>query len=183
MPLTLSARHEPPSRLRRRAGDLMSLASLATFAAGLGWLLIATSLAIVHGNGAPTASQSHLLGLFHWLPSAHADYRVLALALLLGCAATLAPLLALRRLGKSLWVNPAPSLETAQRFRTLAHALLFNLLGGWVSAALASTQTGQYQVGFGMGTWGLLVAILLAYIVAGLVHEGAAAASENREFV
>jgi hypothetical protein len=161
----------------------MSLASLGAFVAAMGWLLIAASLAIVHDAHAPATHPLHLPDLFHWRPSAHADYRPLALAWLLGCVATLAPLLALRRLGKSLWLNPAPSFEAARRFRTLAHALLFNLIGGWVSSALASTQTGHYQAGFGVGDWGTLVAILLAYIVAGLVHEGATAADENRKFV
>lgn len=183
MPRFLSPRPQPASRLRRHAYNLMSLASLTAFAVGFGWLLIAAGLAVNHANGAPSTSTTRLLGLFHWLPSAHADYRVLALAWLLGCCATLAPLVALRRLGKSLWTSPALSLATAQRFRALAHALLFNLLGGWASALLAATQADPYRVGLGMGTWGLLVATLLAYIVAELVREGAAAADENHGFV
>ena len=183
MPQHRPNRQPPANRLRRRARDLMSLASLAAFVAGLGWSLIAVSLAISHAKDPPAASSLHLLALFHWMPSAHADYRVLALALSLGCMATLAPLLALRRVGKSLWLNPAPSIEVARRFRTLAHALTFNLLGGWASSALASTQTGQFRAGFDVGTWGLLIAILLAHVVAALVQEGASAADENREFV
>jgi hypothetical protein len=179
----LSARPQPASRLRRHAHNLMSLASLTAFAGGFGWLLIAAGLAINHANGTTSNGTTHLLRLFHWLPLAHADYRVLALAWVLGCWATLAPLVALRRLGKSLWTNPALSLATAQRFRALAHALLFNLLGGWAATLLAATQADQYRVGPGIGSWGLLVATLLAYIVAELVREGAAAADENHGFV
>lgn len=182
MQLVFRTRRQSTSRLQRRSRDLMSLASLAAFVAGSGWLVIATGLILEHARVAESGT-TRLLALFHWLPPAHADYRMLALAWLVGSAATLAPLLALRRLGKSLWLGPVPSPDVAQRFRTLAHTLLFNLLGGSASAMLASMQTGQYRVNFGMGTWGLLVAILLAYIVAELVREGAAATAENREFV
>lgn len=182
MRIALRAKRQPVSPLQRRSSDLMSLASLAAFVAGFGWLMIGAGLILVRENTAKSGT-THLLTLFHWLPSAHADYRTLAVAWLLGCTATLAPLLALRRLGKSLWSHTSPSLEVAQRFRSLAHALLFNLLGGAASAMLASTQTGRYQINFGMGFWGLLVAILLAYIVADLVREGATATAENREFV
>lgn len=182
MSIAFRSHHAPMSKLQRRARDLMSLASLSAFAAGLGWLMIAFGLAITYANKADSR-MTRMLTHFHWLPSEHADYRMLALAWLLGCAATLAPLLALRRLGKSLWQGPALSVDTARRFRALAHALLLNLVGGAASAMLASTRNGQLQIGFGLGTWGLLVAILLAYIVAELIREGAMAAVENREFV
>lgn len=190
MPLAIlrrfrAARTAGASRLQRRARDLMSLASLAGFVAGIGWLVIGTCLVLSHaaGVGAATSHAHHLPVALQWLPAPEADYRVLALAWLLGCAATLAPLVTLRHLGKALWQQPSLNLVMARRFRTLAHALLFSLLGGWVSVALASTQPGQYQIGFGMGTWSLLAAILLAYIVAELVREGATAAAENRAFV
>lgn len=182
--------HEPASdkassRLRRRARDLMSLASLAAFFAGGGWLIIAACLLLNRAShdSSATAHAHHLLGTLQWLPSPQADYRILAAAWLLGCTATLSPLIALRRLGRSLWRNPSLNHNVARRLQVLAHALLFSLLGDWSAGILASSQAGHYRIVFGMGTWSQLTAILLAYIVAELVRQGATAAAENREFV
>lgn len=169
------------TRLQRRARDLMSLSSLMMFVSGIGWLVIAASLAMASNGASPHAGRT--LAAFRWLPAPQADHHVLALAWLSGCAATLAPLVALRRLGKTLWQNPVLNPDMARRFRAFARALLFSLFGGWLAAALASTQVGQYRIGFGMGTWSLLAAILLAYIVAELVSEGAAATAENHDFI
>lgn len=174
--------HRPgPTRLQRRARNLMSLSSLAAFIGGMGWLVIAASLVTANSGAAPPASR--MLAAIEWLPAPHADYRVLALAWLFGAAATLVPLLTLRRLGKSLWQQPALNPDMARRFLMLAHALLFSLLGGWTANLLASSQAGQYRIGFGMGLWSLLAGILLAYIVAELVREGATAVAENRNFI
>lgn len=175
----------PAPRLHRRARDLMSISSLMAFFVAGWWLLIAGCIVVVARSpvSSPDSSARNLLEHWHLLPAGHVDFRLLLLAWVLGFASAMAPLICLRRLGKALLAQVPLSFTVASRFRWLGHALISNILVGLLSSVLAVSQIPQYQLSLTMGFWGTFTAALLAYVMADLVHDGARAAEENREFV
>lgn len=172
------------SRIRRRARDLMSVASVLAFCTIVVWLLIAFGLWQAHTLGASSPSSAQkLLERWHMLPEQPFDAPLLGLAWLLGFVATLAPIVSLRRLGKALYTQPPVSFLVARRFLSLGRALVSNIVLGGVAGWIAAGQIKQYQLSFSLGFWGTVIAAILAYVVADMLREGACAIEENREFV
>lgn len=181
------------TRIQRRALDLMSIASVLAFFAVLAWLLAAWALSQAAGINASGASSvqitleissaQRLLERWHMMPNRPFDAAALALAWLLAFVATMAPIVCLRRLGKALYVEAPLSFVVARRFLGLGHALVANIVIGFVAARIVASQITEYQSTFGLGFWGTVVAVILAYVMADIVREGARATEENREFV
>jgi hypothetical protein len=101
----------------------------------------------------------------------------------------LAPLFALRMLGRSLYRNEALTLPVANAFRQLAHSLLLYALLQFTSGLLAgfidvgSDQPGfKYRIDFGQ-PYLLVVACLCLYSVAPLMKLAAQAADDSRSIV
>ena len=181
-------RHSPAlSHLARRARDLMSIASLMTLVASCTWLFIG-GLLLAHGRaeGASLARVDRLLTHFGWLPAASAGGWRLAAAWAVATAASLAPPLALRGLGRRLWRGKGPNLEVARGFRLPGHALAASLLASLLLPLLGEgiwAAPDMHRLSLGTGSLGLIVATLLAHVVAELVQAGAHAEAENREFI
>lgn len=172
--------------IQRRARSLMSVASLFIFFAGGWWLLIALfawQAAYLPATSADGFSAQKLPEYWHLWPTKSFNGQILALAWLLGFSATAAPLICLRRLGKTLFQEAPLSFVVARRFRWLGHALGTSIILGFTAGWLATSQITDYRISFGSGFWATLTATLLAYVVADLVRDGAQAAKENREFV
>lgn len=182
-------RSQPPRRslLSRRARDLMSIASLLAFMAGAAWLLIGIGLlAHLDAGVMGSSSSDRLLGFFGWLPASDASASRLGMVWLIGGSAAVAPPIALRRLGYRLWKTEGLDLELARRFRTLGHALSFNFVAGLTISVIGDGQWAAgtaHRYSFGTGSWSLIAAVLLAYLVAELMRDGAMAVAENRDFV
>lgn len=173
-----------PTRIQRRARDLMSLASLLAFCMIVAWLLIALGLWQASGASPinPSSAQ-RLLAHWHMMPTQPLDTSTLAQAWLLGFVAAMTPIVCLRSLGKALYTQPPLSLIVARRFLWLARALVANIVIGFAAGLLAASQIKEYQLSFSLGFWGTFIAAILAYVVADVIREGARAAEENREFV
>lgn len=174
----------PLTRIQRRAWHLMSFASVFALGASVWWLAFALLLWQASGISSidPTTAQN-TLERWHLMPNQPIQGSLLTCTWLLAFAATMAPIICLRRLGKALYLHPPLSLVVASRFRWLAHTLLANIVVSFVAGLMASSQFAQYQFTFSLGFWGTLTAAILAYVVADMVREGARAAEENREFI
>lgn len=173
-----------PTRIQRRARDLMSFASVFAFCTMAWWLLMALSLWQASGSGSndPVSAQ-HLLEHWHLLPKTSFNVSVLAFAWALAFVVAMAPIVCLRKLGKALYTQAPLSFAVARRFTWLGHALVANIVGGFAVGWIAASQIAQYQLSFSLGFLGTLTAAILAYIVAEMVREGARAAEENRAFI
>jgi hypothetical protein len=174
------------TRTQRRARDVMSISSASAFFAGGWWAMLA--LATWQATRLPGGSNGSIMGQrmlerWHLLPSGPFDPWLLALAWLLGFVATMAPLVCLRRLGKALYVQPPLSAAVARCFLWLGHALIANIVVGFIASWIGASQIAHYRLTVSFGFWGTLTAAMLAYVVADLVREGARAIEENREFV
>ncbi len=180
----------PPSaraaltRIQRRARDLMSVASVLAFCTVMAWLLIGFGLwqASNAGPGGPSSAQN-LLERWHLLPKQPFDTSALSFAWLLAFAASMAPIVCLRSLGKALYTQAPLSSIVAQRFLWLGRALVGNIVIAFAAGWIAATQIKAYQLTFSLGFWGTVIAAILAYVVAEMVREGALALEENREFI
>jgi hypothetical protein len=172
------------SPIRRRARDLMSLASALAFFTVMMWLFVAMGLLQTSGTGAGVRSSTRsLLEHWHMMPTQPFNGYVLALAGLLAFFAAMAPIVCLRNLGKALYTEPPLSFIVARRFLWLGRALVFNIVAGCAAGLIAASQIKDYGFTFSLGFWGTVIAATLAYVVAEMVREGALAAEENREFV
>lgn len=172
------------TRIQRRARDLMSISSVLAFCTILAWLLIGMALVLTGGASATKSSSSlRLLEHWHMMPTQPFDMPLLALACLLAFVAALAPIVCLRGLGKALYNQPPLSFIVGRRFLWLGHALVVNIVVGWIAAFIFASQIKQHQLSFSLGFWGTFIAAILAYVVAEIIREGALAAKENREFV
>lgn len=173
------------TRTRRRARNLMSLASLLGFFVVIWWLVIA--LVVWRASGTPSNDaplSQHFLKYWHWAAASKPiDAPALVLAWLLTLAANLAPIVCLRRLGYALYTQPPLSFLVARRFLWLGRALVANIVIGFAAGLIAASQLKGYDFSFSLGFWGTFVAAILAYVVADVIGEGARAAEENREFV
>lgn len=174
----------PLTRIQRRARDLMSLASLFGFCAIVWWLMLALFAWMVSDVSSinPSSAQK-VLEHWHLMPKQPGNPWLLTLSWLLAFLATIAPIVCLRRLGKALYTQAPLSLVVARRFHWLGHALVGNLVFGFAAAWIAASQIKEYQMTLSFGFWGVVIAATLAYVVAEMVHEGARATEENREFV
>lgn len=173
-----------PTRIQRRARDLMSFASVFAFCTVVWWLLMALLLWQARGSGSsdPALAQ-HLLEHWHLLPKTSYNVSMLAFAWVLGFAVAMAPIICLRKLGEALYTQVPLSFAVARRFTWLGHALVVNIVGGFAVGWVVASQIAQYQLSFSLGFLGTLTAAILAYVVAEMVREGARAAEENRAFI
>ncbi|MEP7186300.1 MAG: hypothetical protein ABI767_10725 [Rhodanobacter sp.] len=179
------SKHTAFTPIQRRARSIMSVASLFIFFAGGWWLLIALcswEIAYLPSTSDGLAARA-LLEHWHLLPMELLNAHLIALAWLLGFSATVAPLVFLRRLGKTLYLQAPLSFAVSRRFRWLGHALGASIILRFTAGWLAASQLAEYQINFGSGFWATLTAAMVAYVVADLVRDGAQAAEENREFV
>ena len=172
------------TRTQRRAHTLISLASLFGFCAVV-WWLTAAGLALTASsvNSVAPSSAQKVLEHWHWVLKKLFDASALVWAWLLAWVATLAPIVCLRRLGYALYTQTPLSFIVAQRFLWLGRALIANIVIGFVAGSIAASQIKEYEFGFSLSFWGTVLAVILAYVVADMIREGARAAEENREFV
>lgn len=173
------------TRTRRRARNLMSLASLFGFCVVIWWLVIA--LVVWRASGATPDDaplSQHFLKYWHWAAASKpVDVIALALAWFLTLVANLAPIVCLRRLGYALYTQLPLSFIVARRFLWLGRALVANIVIGFAAGLIPAGQLKGYDFTFSLGFWGTVVAAILAYVVADVIREGARAAEENREFI
>lgn len=176
-------------KIRRHGYHLMSLASLGIVCIAL-WGFFLTMMAWLP-DWNPQAPGWDIAGIA-WKQAIEMNTNgkwMVSGAAMLWTLAYLAPLVALRRLGRSLYRDEALSRPVANAFRWLAHSLLgYGLLnlGSFVLASIAAETNKVPQHGLPFSTSGcylFLIACLCLYSVAHLMRLATEAADDARSIV
>jgi len=175
-------------KIKRHGYHLMSLASLGMFCIGMAGLILTTMHWMPHLN--PQASWS-IAGI-EWKQSSLMDTQgkwLVSAAGMLWTLAYLAPLVALRRLGHSLYKSEALSRPMADAFRWLAHSLLgFAVLNAasftLASIAAEANKMAPHGLPFSAsGCYLFLIACLCLYSIAHLMRLATDAADDARSII